>query len=48
MTTLARPAAIVNDRPIFSSERIKDYNRSVQLKKKILVVVLKRIGAKKN
>jgi hypothetical protein len=45
MTALARPAAIVNDRHIFSSERIKDHNHSVQLKK-LLVVGLKQLGAK--
>jgi hypothetical protein len=35
MTALARPAAIVNDRPILSSERAlyKDYNRKCSVGK---------------
>jgi hypothetical protein len=45
MTALAR--AIVNDRPILSSERIlnKDYNSKCSVEK-ILVVILKGLGAK--
>jgi hypothetical protein len=37
MTALAKPATIVNDRSILSSERIlhKNYNLSVQLQNKI-------------
>jgi hypothetical protein len=49
MTALARPAAIVNDIPILSSERMlhRDCNRNCSVKK-ILVVGLKRLGAKTN
>jgi hypothetical protein len=45
-----RPAAIVNDRPILSSERMlyKDYDRRCLIEKKILAVSLKGIGAKTN
>jgi hypothetical protein len=49
MTALARPAAIVNDKPILSSERMlcKDYNRKCSVGKlKIQVVGLKRLVAK--
>jgi hypothetical protein len=45
------PAAIVNDRPILSLERIlyKDYDRKCSVeKKKILAVSLKELGAKTN
>jgi hypothetical protein len=44
------PAAIVNDRPILSSERIlyKDYDRRCSIEKKILAVSLKELGAKTN
>jgi hypothetical protein len=50
MTALARPAAIVNDRPILSLERIlhKDYNRKCSVGKKLLVVSLKGLVAKTN
>jgi hypothetical protein len=43
------PAAIVNDRPILSSERMlhKDYNCKCSVEK-ILVVGLKGLGAKTN
>jgi hypothetical protein len=43
-----RPAAIVNDRPIHSSERIlyNDYDRRCSTEKKILAVRLKGLGAK--
>jgi hypothetical protein len=43
-------AAIVNDRPILSSERIlyKDYDRRCSIEKKILAVILKGLGAKTN
>jgi hypothetical protein len=43
------PAAIVNDRPILSSERMlyKEYDRRCSLEKKtILAVILKGLGAK--
>jgi hypothetical protein len=46
---LAIPTAIVNDRPILSSERMlhKDYNRKYSFEKKeIPVVGLKGLGAK--
>jgi hypothetical protein len=41
------PAAIVNDRPILSSERIlyKDYDCRCSFEKKILVVGVKGLGA---
>jgi hypothetical protein len=41
------PVAIVNGRPILSSERMlyKDYNRSCSFEKKILAVSLKGLGA---
>jgi hypothetical protein len=45
------PAAIVNDRPILSSERMlyKDYDRRCSIeKKKYLAVSLKGLGAKTN
>jgi hypothetical protein len=44
------PAAIVNDRPIFPSERmlVKDYNLKYSFEKKLLVVGLKGLAAKKN
>jgi hypothetical protein len=43
------PAAIVNDRPILSSERMlhKNYDRRCILKK-VLAASLKRLGAKTN
>jgi hypothetical protein len=42
------PAAIVNDRPISSSERMlyKDYDCSCSIEKTILAVNLKGLGAK--
>jgi hypothetical protein len=46
-----RPAAIVNDRPILSLERMlhKDYNHKGSVKKKeVLVVGLKGLGEKTN
>jgi hypothetical protein len=44
------PAAIVNDRPILSSERMlyKDYDRRCSVGKKILAVGLKGLVAKTN
>jgi hypothetical protein len=44
------PTAIVNDRPILSSERMlyKDYDRRSSIEKKILAVSLKGLGAKTN
>jgi hypothetical protein len=44
------PAAIVNDRPILSSERklYKDYARRCSIEKKILAVSLKGLGGKTN
>jgi hypothetical protein len=44
------PAAIVNDRSIFSSERMlqKDHDRKGSLEKKSLVVILKGLVAKTN
>jgi hypothetical protein len=50
MTALAAPAAIANDRPILSSERMlrKDFNRKCSVGKKIVVVGLKGLGAKMN
>jgi hypothetical protein len=50
MTALAKSEAIVNDRPILSSERMlhKDYNRRFSVGKKILVVILKGLVAKTN
>jgi hypothetical protein len=42
MTTLARPAAIVNDRPIISSEK------KLHKENKMLVVSLKGLVAKMN
>jgi hypothetical protein len=49
MTALTRPAVIVNDRPVLSSERMlqKDYTVSIKLKK-LLVVSLKGLVAKTN
>jgi hypothetical protein len=42
------PAAIVNDRPILSSERMlyEDYDRRCSIEKTILAVSLKGLGAK--
>jgi hypothetical protein len=51
MTALARTSSNCKDRPVLSSERMlhKDYNRKCSVeKKKILVVGLKGLGAKKN
>jgi hypothetical protein len=50
MNALARPAVIVNDRPILSSERVlyKDYGRRCSIEKNILAVNLKRLGTKTN
>jgi hypothetical protein len=44
------PAAIVNDIPILSSERMlyKDYDRRCSIEKKILALSLKGLGAKTN
>jgi hypothetical protein len=44
------PAAIVNDRPILSSERMlyKDYDHRCSIEKKILAMILKGLGAKTN
>jgi hypothetical protein len=44
------PAAIVNDRPTLSLERMlyKHYNRRCSIKKTILAVSLKGLGAKTN
>jgi hypothetical protein len=44
------PAAIANDRPIVSSEKMlfKDYDRRCSIEKKILAVSLKGLGAKTN
>jgi hypothetical protein len=44
------PAAIVNNKPILSSERMlpKDYERIFSIEKKILAVILKGLGAKMN
>jgi hypothetical protein len=44
------PAAIENDRPILSSERMlyKDYDRRSSIEEKILAVRLKKLGAKVN
>jgi hypothetical protein len=45
-----RLAAIVNDRPILSSDRMlhKDYDRKSSIEKQILAVSLKGLGAKTN
>jgi hypothetical protein len=45
-----RPAAIVNDNPILSDERMlhKNYNRKCSIEKKLLAVNLKGLGAKTN
>jgi hypothetical protein len=50
MTALARARAIVNDRPLLSSERMlhKDYDRKGSVENKILAVSLKGLGAKTN
>jgi hypothetical protein len=51
MTALARPAAIANNRPILSTEKLlhKDYNPKFSVeKKRILVVGLKRLHTKMN
>jgi hypothetical protein len=44
------PAAILNDRPVLSSQRMlyKDYDRRCSIEKKILAVSLKGLGAKTN
>jgi hypothetical protein len=44
------PAAIVNDRPILSSERMlyKDYDLRCSFEKKIMAVSLKELVAKMN
>jgi hypothetical protein len=44
------PAAIINDRPILSSERMlgKNYDRKYSVEKKILAVSFKEPGAKTN
>jgi hypothetical protein len=49
MNALAKPAAIVNDRPILESERIlhKGYNHECSVEK-ILVVSFKRLVGKTN
>jgi hypothetical protein len=45
-----RGPAVVNDIPIIWAERMlyKDYNCKCSVEEKILVVGLKRLGAKKN
>jgi hypothetical protein len=45
-----RPAAIVNDRLILSSERMlyKDYDRRCSIEEKNLAMSLKGLGAKTN
>jgi hypothetical protein len=50
MTALAKSTAIVNDRPILSSERMlhKDYDRKRWVENKTLVVCLKRLVDKTN
>jgi hypothetical protein len=50
MNALVRTRAIVNDKPILSSERIlyKDYDRRCSIKENILAVSLKGLGAKIN
>jgi hypothetical protein len=44
------PAAIVNDRPILSSERVlhKGYDRKGSVEKKMLVVSIKGLGFQEN
>jgi hypothetical protein len=48
MTALARPVAIVNDRPILLSEGMlhKNYNHKCSVETKMLVVGLKGLVAK--
>jgi hypothetical protein len=50
MNALTTPAAIVNDRPSLSSERMlyNDYDRRCSIEKKNLAVSLKELGAKTN
>jgi hypothetical protein len=48
MTALARPAAIVNDRPILSSERMLHNVNNCKWKIKLLVVTPKGLDAKMN
>jgi hypothetical protein len=51
MYTWQRPSIFIRDTPIFSSERMlrKDYDRKGSAaKKKRLVMILKRLGAKTN
>jgi hypothetical protein len=48
MIALARPAAIVNERPILSSEKLSIRTIVISCKIKLLVVTLKGLVAKTN
>jgi hypothetical protein len=50
MTQLVRPAAIVNNKPILSLERMlhEDYNCKCAVENKIFFVSFKGLGAKTN